>query len=69
MSVRTNYTAPDGTRVTNGQILRVTRLVDGTMTLIDTDGTIPDLESRFVDRGGRIDHGYAVTTYRTQGGT
>lgn len=70
--VRKNYHAHDNPdiRIRNGQSGVVNAVRDGRITvhLDDQPGPI-SLDQHFIAAGGRLTHGYAHTTHRTQGGT
>lgn len=58
------------TAVANGQFGTVTDAGDGWLTVRrDHDDHLVTVDQRYLEDGGRVDHAYAITTTRSQGGT
>ena len=56
--------------VANGQTGTVTGIGDGALSVIlDNQNSIVTLDQSYLAHGGRVDHAYALTTTRAQGGT
>lgn len=56
--------------VANGQTGTVTGIGDGALSVIlDNHNSIITLDETYLAHGGRVDHAYALTTTRAQGGT
>ena len=56
--------------VANGQTGTVTGISDGALSIIlDNHNQIITLDQSYLAHGGRVDHAYALTTTRAQGGT
>jgi conjugative relaxase-like TrwC/TraI family protein len=56
--------------VANGQTGTVTDIRNGTLyVLLDNRNSIITLDQTYLAHGGRVDHAYALTTTRAQGGT
>lgn len=71
---RNSGTATDADRqliaVANGQFGTVDDAGDGWLTIRrDHDDQLVTVDQRYLDDGGRVDHAYAITTTRSQGGT
>lgn len=71
---RNSGTALDADRqliaVANGQFGHVAGAGDGWLTIRRAhDDQLVTVDRRYVDDGGRVDHAYAITTTRSQGGT
>jgi conjugative relaxase-like TrwC/TraI family protein len=58
------------TAVANGQFGTVADAGDGWLTVRrDHDDQLVTVDQRYLEDGGRVDHAYAITTTRSQGGT
>lgn len=55
--------------VNNGQLGTITNIEPGAVTVQVDAGDEIQLGDRYLARGGRIDHAYALTSHRAQGGT
>ncbi len=71
---RNSSTATDADRqliaVANGQFGHVAGAGDGWLTIRRDHGDqLVTVDRRYLDDGGRVDHAYAITTARAQGGT
>lgn len=71
VTIRTNHYDPAiGVNIINGQTGVVTRVGRATINVRDVQtGRDLSLGPRYFEGGGRLSHGYASTTHRTQGGT
>jgi conjugative relaxase-like TrwC/TraI family protein len=64
------HTGADAVSVANGQLGTITEAGNGWLTIRrDHDHQHVTVDRRYLDDGGRVEHAYAITTTRSQGGT